>query len=116
MPQHQTWPQPSRFLLDRCETPRLTCDPTHVAARAGGMMRRMHARLLLLPLVVTACSDPTPAPPPPPAVLVATPLAQQVLDWDDFSGRFEAVDTVEVRPRVGGTIESVHFTDGQRVT
>ena len=79
-------------------------------------MRRMPARLLLLPLIVTACSEPASAPPPPPTVLVATPLAQQVLDWDDFSGRFEAVDTVEVRPRVGGTIESVHFADGQRVT
>jgi len=76
----------------------------------------MPARLLLLPLIVTACSEPASAPPPPPTVLVATPLAQQVLDWDDFSGRFEAVDTVEVRPRVGGTIESVHFADGQRVT
>jgi RND family efflux transporter MFP subunit len=78
-------------------------------------MRRMPARLLLLPLIVTACSDPSPAPPPPPTVLVATPMARQVLDWDDFSGRFEAVDMVEVRPRVGGIIESVHFTDGQLV-
>jgi RND family efflux transporter MFP subunit len=79
------------------------------------MMRRLPARLLLLPLFATACSDPTPPPPPPPAVLVATPLARQVLDWDDYAGRFEAVDMVEVRPRVGGAIESVHFTDGQRI-
>lgn len=78
-------------------------------------MGRMPARLLLLPLIATACSDPALPPPPPPTVLVATPLARQVLDWDDYAGRFEALDMVEIRPRVGGTIESVHFTDGQRV-
>jgi RND family efflux transporter MFP subunit len=46
---------------------------------------------------------------------VASPLARQVSDWDDYAGRFEAVDTVELRPRVGGAIQSVHFTDGERV-
>jgi len=51
----------------------------------------------------------------PPAVEVATPLSQRVADWDDYSGRFEAVDAVEVRPRVSGAIESVHFQDGQVV-
>jgi RND family efflux transporter MFP subunit len=38
-----------------------------------------------------------------------------VADWDDYSGRFEAVDAVEVRPRVSGAIDSVHFEDGQLV-
>jgi len=46
---------------------------------------------------------------------VATPLSERVTDWDDYSGRFEAVDAVEVRPRVSGAIESVHFADGQVV-
>ncbi|HUL83782.1 MAG TPA: efflux RND transporter periplasmic adaptor subunit [Gammaproteobacteria bacterium] len=46
---------------------------------------------------------------------MATPLSQRVADWDDYSGRFEAVDAVEVRPRVSGAIESVHFQDGQLV-
>ena len=46
---------------------------------------------------------------------VAHPLAQQVADWDDYTGRFEPVDSVEVRPRVSGAIESVHFTDGDVV-
>ena len=76
-------------------------------------MGRKPAWLLLL--IVTACSDPALPPPPPPTVLVATPLTRQVLDWDDYAGRFEALDMVEVRPRVGGNIESVHFTDGQRI-
>jgi len=62
-----------------------------------------------------ACSDPAPPPQLPPQVEVATPLEQRVSDWDDYSGRFEPVDAVEVRPRVSGAIESVHFTDGQMV-
>jgi RND family efflux transporter MFP subunit len=46
---------------------------------------------------------------------VATPLSQRVADWDDYSGRFEPVDSVDVRPRVSGAIQSVHFQDGQMV-
>jgi len=63
-----------------------------------------------------ACTEPVSAPPPPPAVVVAQPLTRQVADWDDYSGRFEAQDTVDIRPRVGGAIQSVHFVDGQRVS
>ena len=50
-----------------------------------------------------------------PPVTVATPLRQQVVDWDEFTGRFEAVEAVEVRARVGGYIQAVHFRDGQTV-
>ncbi len=61
------------------------------------------------------CAKP-PAPPQAlPGVVAATPLRQAVTDWDDYAGRFEAVDTVEVRPRVAGAIDSVHFEDGQHV-
>lgn len=66
--------------------------------------------------LLAACKDPAPAPAPPPAVVVSQPLSREVADWDDYSGRFEAQDMVEVRPRVGGAIQSVHFTDGQRVS
>lgn len=52
---------------------------------------------------------------PAPTVLVAAPRVQQVMDWDDYAGRFEAVDSVEVRPRVSGLLQSVHFRDGQDV-
>ncbi|MEH6665795.1 MAG: efflux RND transporter periplasmic adaptor subunit, partial [Brevundimonas sp.] len=51
----------------------------------------------------------------PPPVSVATPLARQVTDWDEFVGRFEAVQTVDVRARVGGYVQAVHFRDGQMV-
>jgi RND family efflux transporter MFP subunit len=62
-----------------------------------------------------ACSKPPPPPEALPSVEVATPLAERVTDWDDYSGRFEPVDAVEIRPRVSGAIESVHFEDGQVV-
>jgi multidrug efflux pump subunit AcrA (membrane-fusion protein) len=69
----------------------------------------------LLAVLGAACSEPAPPPDAPPLVEVATPLSERVADWDDYSGRFEPVDAVEVRPRVSGLIESVHFDDGQNV-
>jgi RND family efflux transporter MFP subunit len=53
--------------------------------------------------------------PPPPEVTVATPLAGEVVDWDDFVGRFEAPENVEVKPRVSGYLIRTHFRDGQFV-
>ncbi|AYG94783.1 efflux RND transporter periplasmic adaptor subunit [Brevundimonas naejangsanensis] len=50
-----------------------------------------------------------------PPVTVATPLSQQVVDWDEFTGRFEAPRSVDVRARVGGYIQAVHFKDGDIV-
>ena len=50
-----------------------------------------------------------------PPVTVAAPLSQQVVDWDEFTGRFEAPRSVDVRARVGGYIQSVHFKDGDFV-
>jgi RND family efflux transporter MFP subunit len=68
-----------------------------------------------LAALAAGCSEPSAPPEAPPLVEVAAPLSERVADWDDYSGRFEAVDAVEVRPRVGGAIESVHFEDGQLV-
>ncbi|MGH7025769.1 efflux RND transporter periplasmic adaptor subunit [Brevundimonas sp.] len=55
-----------------------------------------------------------PAPQAPP-VTVATPLVRQVVDWDEVTGRFEAPRSIDVRARVGGYIQSVHFKDGDFV-
>ncbi|HEY8681729.1 MAG TPA: efflux RND transporter periplasmic adaptor subunit [Rhodanobacter sp.] len=52
---------------------------------------------------------------PPPAVTVAQTLVRAVDDADEFTGRLQAVDTVQVRPRVGGYVDSVHFTEGALV-
>ena len=53
--------------------------------------------------------------PPAMPVTVAPPLAKRVTQWDEYSGRFEAVASVEVRARVSGFIEKLHFKDGQIV-
>ncbi len=58
------------------------------------------------------------APPPsaaPAAVSVASVLEKPVIEWDDFSGKVEAIERVEIRPRVSGTIDAVHFQEGQIV-
>jgi multidrug efflux system membrane fusion protein len=54
-------------------------------------------------------------PPPPPQVSVAQVLEKRVKDWDEFTGRLQAVETVEIRPRVSGYIDKVAFTEGAQV-
>lgn len=82
----------------------------------------LYAKTLLAALVastaLTACGQkPTEAAAgmPTPQVSVATPLKQNVTDWNDFVGRFEATQHVDVRARAGGFIQGVHFKDGQHV-
>lgn len=66
-------------------------------------------------LVVSACSAPQPSPPPPPTVAVAAPLERSITDWDDYVGRFEAVNDVEVLPRVSGNVVRIAFREGLAV-
>ena len=65
-------------------------------------------------LATTACHKDAPQMPTP-QVTVAPAVEKVVTDWDDFTGHFEAVNSVEVRPRVGGFIERVAFTEGSTV-
>jgi RND family efflux transporter MFP subunit len=53
--------------------------------------------------------------PPAPPVQVAQPLQRQITEWDEYTGRFEAAAAVEVRPRVAGFLEQIHFRDGETV-
>ncbi|MDB5447259.1 MAG: multidrug-efflux system secretion protein HlyD family, partial [Phenylobacterium sp.] len=66
-------------------------------------------------LLLAGCHKKAPPAPPPPTVIVSKPLAKSIVDWDDFVGRFEAVNSIDVRPRVTGYLQSIHFTDGQLV-
>lgn len=66
-------------------------------------------------LLLAACSPPAPQAPPPPAVTAAPAIGRTVNEWDEFTGRIEAVGYVEVRPRVSGFIEKVTFTEGKEV-
>jgi RND family efflux transporter MFP subunit len=51
----------------------------------------------------------------PPALTVSQPVARNVIEWDEFTGRFAAVESVEVRARISGYLTQVKFTDGQDV-
>src|SRR5947199_3741318 len=53
--------------------------------------------------------------PPPPSVTVASVERKEVIEWDEFTGRTEPVESVEVRPRVSGYIQEVRFQSGQLV-
>lgn len=89
----------------------------------GVLMLALTAKLrgrtlaVLLAVGLAACSqaEEQPAPPPVLPVTVATPVAQQVVDWDEFVGRFEAPQSVDVRPRATGYVQDAHFRDGQFV-
>lgn len=66
-------------------------------------------------LAIAACSGSAPPPPPPPQVAVAEPLQRNVTDWDDYVGRFEAIDDVEIIPRVSGNVTRIAFREGLAV-
>ncbi len=73
------------------------------------------ASLGALLAVFAGCSEKqaqAPGAQPPPAVSVANPIEKAVVEWDEYTGRFEAMDTVEVRARVSGVLDEVKFTDG----
>lgn len=53
--------------------------------------------------------------PPPPEVSVAAVPVKSVSQWDEFSGRVEAIEHVDLRPRVSGYIDRVNYTEGQEV-
>ncbi len=77
-------------------------------------------RSLLVPSIVpmvllAACAAEPPAPPPPPGVTVAAVPRRDVEEWDEFTGRLEAVDEVQIRPRVSGYIRKVAFDEGNGV-
>ena len=84
-------------------------------------MRHSYLLLTAAPLaalLVSGCARNVAAQPqaaPPPQVTVAAAVSRKVTEFDEFTGRFEAVERVEVRPRVSGYISTVNFTDGNEV-
>src|SRR5690349_16901908 len=75
------------------------------------------AGLLAASFALAGCGQPASqaSAPPPAPVTVAQPVKRTVTDWDEFTGRFEAIEEVQVRPRVGGYVTSVQFKDGDMV-
>jgi RND family efflux transporter MFP subunit len=71
---------------------------------------------LALTAVLSACGNSQPqGGPPPPAVTVAEPIKRTLIDFDEYVGRFVAINSVEVRARVSGYLDAVNFKDGQLV-
>jgi RND family efflux transporter MFP subunit len=78
---------------------------------------RKFAALLAIATLVASCSErqQQAGAPPPPAVTVAKPVKRTVVDYDEYVGRFTAINAVEVRARVSGYLDKLHFKDGQIV-
>ena len=85
----------------------MPCRPALILAFVG---------CVALSLQLTGCSEPAAPPPPGPAqVNSSTPVKMDVVEWDDYVGRLEAIDFVEVRARVSGYLESTNFVEGQLI-
>lgn len=77
------------------------------------------AASVLFSLLLAGCGESQPnaqaVAPPAPKVTVAKPVKKLVSDFDEYVGRFVAYDFVEVRSRVSGYLDKIHFTDGQMI-
>src|SRR6202795_1013486 len=87
-------------------------------SRAKSASLRVHAggwaAAGVFALAASGCHKEAP-PMQAPQVTVAPAVERVVADWDEFTGHFEAVNSVEVRPRVGGFVERVGFVEGAMV-
>ncbi|MDB4947626.1 MAG: transporter subunit [Gemmatimonadetes bacterium] len=86
----------------------MNANPIHRPDR----VRLAAASGLALAALLAACTPAAPPPPPPPQVTVAAAVSREITEWDEFTGRFEATNTVEVRPRVSGFVRAVAFAEG----
>ncbi len=78
------------------------------------------SHLLFASLLLAACHKPEEGAGghfqmPPPGVTVSPPIQQEVQEWDEFTGRIDAAESVEIGPRVSGYIDKIHFKSGQMV-
>jgi multidrug efflux system membrane fusion protein len=73
--------------------------------------------VMLLSVLLVGCDNSVAqnAAPPAPAVSAADVVVKSISQWDSFNGRIEAVESVQLRPRVSGYIDKVNYTDGQEV-
>jgi len=81
------------------------------------MARALYLSVCLLSVALIGCKNEKPAvqAPPPPEVTVAAPIKKEITRYLEYSGRIEAQDEVEIRARVQGFVDKIHYKDGQRV-
>ncbi len=82
---------------------------------APSMRRSVGRAWVALALILPACRHAPPPAPPPPKVKVVHPVRREIMEWDEYTARLEAIDSVEVRPRVSGYLQAIHFVDGALV-
>lgn len=81
-------------------------------------MKHVLAALILSPILLSGCTRAdaqSSNAPPPPKVTVAEVVSREVTEWDEFTGRLEAVNAVDVRPRVSGYVSAIRFDEGAMV-
>jgi RND family efflux transporter MFP subunit len=73
------------------------------------------AALLCAVTLAPGCRKATPEPPRPPTVTVSAPARDRIVEWNEYTGRLASIDGVEIRPRVSGYVDAIHFVEAQRV-
>ncbi len=94
------------------------CVSKPLVAEGGNPSRQLWGLVLVMALLASGCQPPRPSLPQPGPVRVTWLEAaqQELTDYDEFVGRTDASETVEVRSRVSGFIKSINFRDGDLVT
>ena len=90
---------------------------THVSRFQSTLRLALGGAAIAGSLAITACArvETQEGPPPLPQVTAAAAVSRNVTEWDEFTGRLEAVQSVGVRPRVSGLIATVSFQEGSLV-
>ena len=107
-------PAPSSFFSEKIESLPFSLKLTKFSATK--LFRQASWLALAVCAFSTGCKQSTQTPlPPPPPVTVGTPIRKEIVEWDEYTGRTEAIESVKVRPRVSGYIDQISFKDGQLV-
>jgi len=103
----------STQIMDKCVSDLAASSHGFKAIGAFALITQV-SLFALLPLL-TACSNSQASAPPPPTIEVAKVVEKNVRDWDEYTGRLQAIDYVDIRPRIAGSIDRVAFKEGQVV-
>ena len=86
-----------------------------MARHPASVLLRLTAVILLFVWADPSSGLAADAPPAPPAVTVSQPIQRELVEWDEYTGQFAAMEYVEIRARVSGYLTEIHFQDGQLV-